>query len=142
MLENTDKLGTILQEHSIRKTKIRLEVLNAFLLATHALSHGDLEKLVSPDADRVTLYRTLNTFEENGLIHRVADNSQSERYALCHHDHLQHQKHDHNHLHFKCKECRQTYCLDDITPPIIELPTSFKVESINVLVTGVCKNCT
>ena len=59
-----------LEQSNLRKTAIRKEVLQLFLKAKgNALSSRDIESQLE-NPDRITLYRTLRTFEEKGLIHR------------------------------------------------------------------------
>ncbi len=103
-----------------------------------AISLADLERNFEK-ADRVTLYRTLKTFEKNKLIHRIDDGSGSIKYALCL-EHCQCELED-LHVHFYCVKCKQTYCLKDIKIPEINLPLNFDLESVNMVVKGICPNC-
>ncbi len=48
----------ILTQHSLKKTIVRMQVLDIFLQAHEALSHNDIESHFS-QLDRITLYRTL-----------------------------------------------------------------------------------
>ncbi len=103
-----------------------------------ALSLSELE-VKFDRVDRVTLYRTLKTFEENKLIHAIDDGTGSTKYALCqevcecHPNDL--------HVHFHCTKCEQTYCLNDIHVPDINLPQGFLLASVNMVVKGICANC-
>jgi Fur family transcriptional regulator, ferric uptake regulator len=129
-----------LKEHSLRNTPCRNEVMKTFSKSSHAMSHADIEKKLSKDFDRVTIYRTLSAFLENGLIHKVLDNEGGIKYALCTHEH-EHGMHSENHIHFKCRNCGTTQCLDHFPIPNFSLPKSFKIEEINLLVEGVCQKC-
>ena len=129
----------LLKDHSLRQTESRMDVLNFFSSTGHALSHADIEQSLQ-GYDRVTIYRTLTTFEEKGIIHKVLDDSGSAKYALCadgchEHDHAD------NHIHFKCSICDVTQCIDDLAIPAIQLPQGFKAEEMNLLVLGVCNAC-
>ena len=62
----------ILKDSELRYTKPRAEILSIFLEKEHALSHADLENNLSKDIDRVTIYRTLNTFLEGGIFGKVS----------------------------------------------------------------------
>jgi Fur family ferric uptake transcriptional regulator len=115
-------------------------VIKTFTKARHALSHSDIEKKLSKDFDRVTIYRTLNSFLENGLIHKIPDNEGGVKYALCTHDHKQ-GMHREDHIHFKCRKCGTTQCLDHFPIPDFSLPKAFKIEQINLLVEGICQKC-
>ena len=88
---------TLLKGFKLRSTPNRQEILHLFLKKNHALSHGDIEKEIDNSLDRVTVYRTLKTFLDKGLIHKVLDDEGSLKYALCneacttaehHHDHV------------------------------------------------------
>ena len=72
----------LLKQHGLRKTSIRIEILNLFRQQTHALSASDLERTL-PHYDRVTVYRTLNAYEASGIIHQVPDEGYGVKYALC-----------------------------------------------------------
>lgn len=98
-----------------------------------------LEQQLGAQFDRVTIYRTLKSFEESGLIHRVADDSDSIHYALCKEDCDEHQHAD-EHVHFKCASCGHTYCLDVHIPPVA-LPKNYRAHQYQVLVTGICEKC-
>ena len=63
---------TLLKHHDLRLTQVRKEVLSVFLKKEQALSQSDIEENVG-QIDRITLYRTLRSFEDNGLIHRAID---------------------------------------------------------------------
>lgn len=103
-----------------------------------ALSLSDLEEKFEK-ADKVTLYRTLKTFEKNKLIHSINDGSGVLKYAICNEEH----EYDSEklHVHFLCTSCNQIYCLDDVLTPQIKLPNQFELESINIIVKGVCSTC-
>jgi len=72
----------LLIRYELRKTNIRKEVLESFISSEgRALSHSQLE-LMLEDTDRVTLYRTLKTFEQKGIIHQAVDGSGIMKFAL------------------------------------------------------------
>ncbi len=131
----------ILQEYKLRITNCRKQVLKTFLDRKSALSHSDLEEVLKLDYDRVTLYRTLKTFLENDLIHRVLDDSGSTKYALCSHTHGVNVDHDHEHVHFKCEKCGKTICIEEVSLPRVVLPKGYINKEVNLLVTGVCDKC-
>jgi Fur family ferric uptake transcriptional regulator len=73
----------LLKTFRLRSTPSRQEILHLFLNKDYALSHGDIEKEINNELDRVTVYRTLKTFLDKGLIHKVLDDEGSLKYALC-----------------------------------------------------------
>ena len=128
----------ILKDNQLRVTSCRRDVLQTFLQKQVALSHADLEEALKENYDRVTIYRTLKTFVDSDLIHKVLDDSGATKYALCLHDV---QTHDHEHVHFKCLKCGQTNCIEEISLPAIPLPKGYIGKEMNLLVQGICKNC-
>lgn len=129
-----------MKDHSLRLTQSRRDVISVFLNSNVAVSHADIEAEVDGEYDRVTIYRTLKSFLESGLIHKVLDDNGGARYALCD-DACADGDHRHNHIHFKCSNCDQTTCLDNVNIPNVELPKGFTIEESNYLVTGICDKC-
>lgn len=130
----------LLERHSLRKTVMRIEVLNALLEDSDiALSNQEIETRI-PQSDRVTLYRTLKTFEKSGLIHQAVDGSGTNKYALCHSDCSSHEHLD-NHAHFHCTNCEKTMCLDEIETPQVVLPSGYQAEERYMVIKGTCATC-
>ena len=131
---------SILQAHQLRITDCRLAIIREFLDKSIDLSHSDLEDTLNKEFDRVTIYRTLKTFLEKDLIHKVLDDSGATKYAFCTHGEEAH-THNHEHVHFKCEKCEETICLEDISLPVIPLPKGFVKKEMNLLVQGICEKC-
>ena len=132
----------ILSNHKLRNTTIRREMLSLFLASSHALSHSHIESSLVSSFDRVTLYRTLKTFEEKGLIHRIANDTDTIQYALCKEDCHEHDhKHADNHAHFRCEQCLHTFCLEEVSIPQLPIPKGFEAHEFQLLVVGVCEQC-
>jgi Fur family ferric uptake transcriptional regulator len=132
----------ILLRYKLRNTEIRREILTLFLETGYALSHQYIEKKLEAKFDRVTLYRTLKAFEENGLVHRIANNKDTIEYALCKDDcHAENHKHSDHHAHFRCDVCRKTYCLEGVGIPDFHIPKGFKANEFQLLVNGICDKC-
>lgn len=132
-----------LKKAGLRLTDTRKAVLSLFIDADKALSHSDIEeKLI--DCDKVTLYRTLSSFLEKDLIHKIVNPDGVAVFALCkHHEHAHHtHAHLHNHGHFVCKVCKETRCIDDFE---IEIPAHLllnnQIDEISVVLQGICSNC-
>ncbi|BDD00405.1 Fur family transcriptional regulator [Persicobacter psychrovividus] len=129
-----------LKKHGLRYTDCRRDMLKLFKSSSEALSHPEIEAMLSDNYDRVTLYRTLSTFEESGLIHRVIDDGGAARYATCS-DGCGKQQHHHNHVHFKCTSCGKVRCLEETEVPDIKLAPNYSIEEISLLVMGKCPQC-
>jgi Fur family ferric uptake transcriptional regulator len=129
----------ILKDFKLRSTPNREAILHVFLRRDFALSHSDVEREVPTSFDRVTVYRTLRTFLDKGLIHKVLDDEGSLKYALCS-EACSRANHHHDHVHFKCTKCGQTNCLE-VEIPSVKLPKGYKPKEVNLLIQGICENC-
>jgi Fur family ferric uptake transcriptional regulator len=135
-----DEIKEILKRNNLSVTGSREKILSLFLSQEGALAHGDIERRAGEKFDRVTVYRTLQTFVEKGIIHAIPTADNSIRYALCKDDCHEGHHHDH-HIHFVCTNCGNTFCLDDVVIPDIRLPKGYMTSHIEVVVDGVCKSC-
>jgi Fur family transcriptional regulator, ferric uptake regulator len=136
----TTRLENILKVNQLSVTDNRKMILELFLGSAGALSHNDIEKKVGQKFDRVTIYRTLQIFLEKGIIHNIPSADNSIHYALCR-DNCSAGDHRDNHIHFVCNVCSNTICLEDVSIPAVRLPKGFTSKRIEMLVSGVCKNC-
>ncbi|KEO75750.1 Fur family transcriptional regulator [Anditalea andensis] len=133
------KFEGILQLKKIRPTAMRLLVLEQLSAQKSAISLSDLEHFFEK-SDRVTLYRTLKTFRQKGLVHTIDDGSGAPKYALCEEGCSCVLDKD-LHVHFHCKVCTETFCLTDFRIPEISLPVAFKADEASLVVKGVCSSC-
>ena len=136
----TTEVDDILRRNSLSVTDSRKKILTLFLNAQGALAHGDIERKAGEKFDRVTVYRTLQTFVEKGIIHTIPTTDNSVRYALCKDNCTEGHHHDH-HVHFICDKCGATLCLEDTSVPEVRLPKGFAVNEVEVVVKGICKDC-
>jgi Fur family transcriptional regulator, ferric uptake regulator len=136
---NAAAYDRLLKDYRLRSTPTRQEILHLFFNKDYALSHSDIEKQVSSSSDRVTVYRTLKTFLDKGLIHKVLDDEGGLKYALCN-EACTVSNHKHEHVHFKCTKCGQTSCLD-IAIPAVKLPKGYRASEFNLLIQGICESC-
>jgi len=132
-------INNLLKKHDLRKTPARVEILGLYTDTPHAMSHGDVEQQLIA-MDRVTIYRTLSTFEEKGIIHRAYDGGGVVKYALCHADCSSHQHRD-EHLHFSCVQCGNTYCIEGYTIPEVENPKGYTIDNVFLFAKGTCSSC-
>lgn len=130
----------ILKKNGLSVTESRKKILDLFMESDGALAHADIEKNTDAAFDRVTVYRTLQTFVEKGIIHQIPTTDNSILYALCKHNCQQGHHHD-NHVHFICNKCDKTFCLDDVTVPAVKLPAGFAPAQAAMVVTGLCEEC-
>ena len=134
-------IQSILSSKKLRKTAPRKLILDALIDSDHALSSPDMEELFQ-DMDRVTIYRTLKTFEEKGIVHKIMDDQGVMNYALCEDGCTTHTHHD-DHIHFECTQCHKTYCLTDrIDVGQLALPDGFEARELAFKIKGLCDQCT
>jgi Fur family ferric uptake transcriptional regulator len=131
----------ILKNSALSVTASRKRILEIFLSADNALAHQDIETKCAEQYDRVTIYRTLQTFLEKGIIHNIPSTDNMVRYALCNETCITSGHHHDNHVHFKCDDCGKTVCLDDVNIPAVNLPKGYTMKEINMVVNGICKSC-
>jgi Fur family transcriptional regulator, ferric uptake regulator len=136
----SEAIREILKKNHMSITDSRVQILGLFYSNEGALAHADIEKKTSDAIDRVTIYRTLQTFEEKGLIHSIPTADNSVKYALCKEQCEEGHHHD-NHVHFICDECGKTICLDDVLVPEVKLPKDFQPQQSNMVVNGICGDC-
>ncbi|RFP64311.1 transcriptional repressor [Hymenobacter lapidiphilus] len=129
-----DPVRQALRRHALRHTPVRRAVLLLLLESPCALSGREIERQLSVASDRITLFRTLRTFEQKGLVHRVLDSCEIVRYAIS-------GPGGQAHVHFKCTNCLRLYCLRDIAVPAVELPTPLRVTAADYLLSGLCAKC-
>ena len=130
----------LLKRNQLSVTESRAKILELFLRQEGALAHADIEKKSGAGFDRVTVYRTLQTFVEKGIIHTIPTTDNSVLYALCKDECTEGHHHD-QHVHFICSRCSSTRCLEDITVPDVKLPAGYSVTQVEVVVNGICKEC-
>jgi Fur family ferric uptake transcriptional regulator len=136
----TERVKDILKQNRLSITGSRQKILELFLSKNGALSHADIETKTGESFDRVTVYRTLQTFVESGIIHLIPTTDNSIKYALCKNDCARGHHHD-NHVHFICDQCSKTICLEEVTIPSVKLPKGFIPQHSEMVVTGVCGEC-
>ncbi len=134
------RIKNILKHNHLSVTDGRVKILELFLAQEGALAHADIERKTGEKFDRVTVYRTLQAFLDKGIIHNIPTADNSVKYALCKDDCSQGHHHDH-HVHFMCTICGKTTCLDDVNVPVVQLPTGYSVNQIQMIITGICKDC-
>lgn len=135
---NIKEADKTLAKRNIKPTAMRELVLEVLTKQKVAISLSELEQNFEK-ADRATLYRTLKTFEENKLIHSIDDGSGAVKYAMCH-ESCECEPED-LHVHFYCTNCQNTYCLNEVPVPAINLPKNFSLQGVSMVVNGICANC-
>lgn len=129
----------LLLKSNIRPTAMRILVYKFLLQNAAAKGLSDIENHFDK-SDRTTLYRTIKTFEEKGIVHPIDDGTGTTKYALCE-EGCNCEIETDLHLHFHCNVCNVTICLTDHKIPQINLPNGFTAENANLVIKGVCDKC-
>ena len=123
----------------IRPTAMRILIYKYMVEKEVAVALTDIENAFVK-ADRTTLYRTLKTFEEKGMVHQIDDGTGISKYALCEPGCNCELDQD-LHLHFHCNNCDETVCLTEHKIPYINLPDGYVAENANLVISGICEKC-
>jgi len=137
-LDTSDFAKDLLKSSGLKSTTTRVELINQIHNYGSAIPFALIQDQFK-STDRITLYRTIQTLEKKGLIHKAFVNKAQTYYALCDHQ-CTSGEHYHDHVHFQCTVCDIVSCEDLPNQIAIDLP-NFQIEKINVHLTGVCKSC-
>lgn len=125
-----------LLEHGVKPTAVRILVWRKAIEQTETFTLNDMEQWM-PHMDRSSIFRALRLFTEHHLLHEINDGSGHQKYCVCRCSNENHL----NHVHFTCTRCGKTYCLEDYTIPIVNLPMGFTMDEVEYIIKGTCSNC-
>ncbi|WP_118950114.1 Fur family transcriptional regulator [Taibaiella helva] len=120
-----------------RNTPVKAAVLALLEESDTALSQDMIEQQLTISADKVTIYRVLNRFCEDGITHRAISEEGKSYYALCRS--CEHEHHTHDHFHFRCLSCDRVECLRETIA--VKLPKGYKGVNMNCWISGYCRSC-
>jgi Fur family transcriptional regulator, ferric uptake regulator len=132
-----------------RVTDPRVAVLSTLLSCDHAVSQLDVATMIEKyhTIDRVTVYRVLDWLVGVGIAHRIAGDDRVWRFMLNtqtgSHPSRKTASHQlHEHAHFTCNTCGQTFCLDNVQPKVNgKLPAGFSTTEVDLKIRGLCAEC-
>lgn len=134
-MDYLDKYVKLLKENNIKITPQRLIVLK--YLEEHPI-HPTAEKIFSdlksnnPSLSKTTIYNTLETLNEHGIIQSITISGSELRYDLF----------SGMHHHFLCKKCGKIIDIDIACPNIKKMSEyGHKVEEVHGYIKGICKDC-
>lgn len=139
MLMMNSQEAIILKKFSIQPTNNRKEILSIFLanskpIDTQFVLDELAEKKLS--IDRVTVFRTINSFVENKLLQKLEFNEGKSRYEVTLREH---------HHHLVCLNCGSVTCIENCNVEAeekrIEKETGFRIASHRVEFFGLCNKC-
>lgn len=132
-----------LKEKGCKLTTQRRSVLDVFI--EHSNEHlsteeiYDIVKVNFPEIGLATVYRTVQLFEEMGIVDRLNFDDGCSRFELSSEDTV------HHHHHLICEACNRVFEVEnDLLEEIekeIESKYNFKVHNHSVMFYGICKDC-
>lgn len=135
MIVNFENLINELKSKKIRLSHQRLKVLEYL---TTNYNHPTADQIYNglhnevPTLSKTTVYNTLNSLIDAGLVKSINIEDNEVRYDI----------NTHNHGHFKCESCKNIYDFNiDIDSFETEQLNGFKINDKNVFFKGTCNKC-
>ncbi|HIB38270.1 transcriptional repressor [Mesonia sp.] len=122
-----------------RNTQFKSEIFDLLQQSNHALNHEMITEALNLKIDRTTIYRILNSFCEDGKVHKIIGDDGKQYFAYCENCKKIKNKHSHKHLHFRCLSCGKLECLKQRID--VDLPMGYDGKMYNFLISGYCNTC-
>jgi len=120
-----------------RNTKSKQLILDTLKSEDSAMSQETLLDKIGDAVDRATIYRVLNSFSDDGVVHRIIADDGKHYFAVC--VNCGEKKHKHNHFHFRCVGCGSVECLQSEVN--VKLPDGYHPINFNGVISGYCRKC-
>jgi Fur family ferric uptake transcriptional regulator len=119
-------------------TQCRVAILKVLAKAGKPLSQGQIARRLGKNRlNKVTIYRTLESFRQAGLVHKAFIHKRAAYFELA-----SHCSEIHCHPHFTCKSCGVTNCLIGLSVPLVKgLKKGFVIHRQQVRLEGLCPQC-
>ena len=128
---------------TLKRTKLyctehRAAILKVLSKANRPLSQNQIaRRLRKTGIDKVTIYRTLQSFCRTGLVHKAYIHKRAWHFELAHNC-----TETQCHPHFTCTNCGQTSCLTGISPPMTKSPRKgLVIKHQRIQLEGLCLKC-
>jgi len=128
----------ILKAEKLSLTSHRIELLNLLSGCKQAITEKELEVLMKGKCNRTTIYRNLNSLVDKKIVHRILS-GEAVKYKLIRNSLGSSISNDH--VHFECKYCNTTFCMEELTIEDFNLPEGFTRLENQFIIFGICKNC-
>jgi Fur family ferric uptake transcriptional regulator len=128
----------ILKTSKLYRTECRESILKVLLTAKKPLTQEQIAKrLDKKHLNKVTIYRTLESFCEAGLVHKAFVQKRA-----WHFESSQDCSETQCHPHFTCTRCGHTHCLTGMKLPMAKSPhKGFIIRRQQVRLEGLCPAC-
>ena len=104
----------VLEEAHLYCTKARIAILTVLLEAARPLRQDQIAEQMAPSAtNKVTIYRTLESLIEAGLVHRAFMEARAWHFELANRC-----TETQCHPHFTCRNCGATHCMPGMSLPM------------------------
>ncbi|AXT62274.1 transcriptional repressor [Aquimarina sp. AD10] len=120
-----------------RNTQTKEAVLDLLRESGKAMSRDAIEQKIEQDINRATIYRVLNRFCEDGILHRVVAEDGKQYFAVC--VNCDNKILSGPHFHFRCIKCDTIECLAVAVD--FSVPNGYQVNDVNCVLSGTCKDC-
>lgn len=120
-----------------RNTPTKEAVLEILRKSGKAMSRDAIEQRITTDINRATIYRVLNRFCEDGVLHRVVAEDGKQYFAIC--VECSDKALAGPHFHFRCTQCDTIECLPVAVH--FSIPEGYQVDDVNCVLTGRCRAC-
>jgi len=133
-----ENITKFLESAKLKKTKPRMEIIEVLMKSNRPKSAEEMISVMGKSGpNKVTVYRTLDSMVEAGIVHRAFLSQGSQYYEMadkC----TKHQCHP----HFVCKDCGATRCMPEVSVPMAtNPPAGFIIERQQVRLEGLCPDC-
>ena len=132
------KAHEMLKAAKLYCTAGRVAILKVLMKAGRPLSQEQIANRSGRERfDKVTIYRTLKSLVNVGLVHKASMDKRAWHFELSHNC-TEHQCHP----HFTCTSCGNTHCLTGISLPMTKSPhKGFVINRQQVRFEGLCPAC-
>jgi Fur family ferric uptake transcriptional regulator len=141
-MSDDNVIERLLRKSKLRRTPVRAGVLEVLARASRPLGAVEILEKLPPHTDAVTVYRTLNTYTQKKVCHRIRGEDRVWRYALGDPQATQ----AHHHPHFVCETCGRVECLKQAEIPdnfvgSLGVGPRYTISYPEVVLHGTCPRC-
>jgi Fur family ferric uptake transcriptional regulator len=133
-----ERIDNLLDSAKMKRTRPRRTILEILLACNRPQTADEIVSAMgNTRPNKVTVYRTLESMVEGGIVHKAFVEERSQYYELadkC----TEHQCHP----HFVCTDCGHTRCLHDVSVSMAtNTPVGFIIQRQQIRLEGLCPRC-